>query len=326
MAGLPGRLFDLVDLLQIRTQANVGWLADRLGVSERTVRRDLARLQDLGVAVSVKPGRGGGVSLAAGSLLPALRFTDEEALALGLGLHLAGRSGITTLRGATETASRRLSGVMGERLQRRLGALSTALTTSPGKETGDSAVRAGLLLDLAEAVADTRQIELSYRSGRSEITTRRLDPYGLVKLEQHWYVAGHCHLRGAIRVFRLDRIRHAEGTVRHFAAPESFDAFAIVAGAIAAAPLPQALTCRVRLECSLAEASGRIPPAAVTLEPSGEYTLLTAQCLPEALERVALHLLGLPFELEVLEPSALRQAFEGVAKRALEMAGPRQRL
>lgn len=118
MESLTGRLFKMVDLLQSTQRLTTKDLAHRLGVSERTVSRDIGRLQNLDLPVEVTPGRQGGVSLAPGALLPALRFTDDEALALGYGLLLARRAGSVALEQATQSASERLSNVLGERSRR----------------------------------------------------------------------------------------------------------------------------------------------------------------------------------------------------------------
>lgn len=98
MTPLPERLFTLLDLLQSHRRLTVSDLATRLDVDERTVRRDAARLQSLGIPVEAVRGRGGGLELPPGTPLPALRFTDDEALALGLGLTLVARVPGLTLK------------------------------------------------------------------------------------------------------------------------------------------------------------------------------------------------------------------------------------
>lgn len=114
MVPLPERLFTLLDLLQSHRRLKVGDLAARLDVDERTVRRDVVRLQSLGIPVEVVRGRGGGLELPPGTLLPALRFTDDEALALGLGLTLVARVPGLTLEHAAERALHRLEQVLSE--------------------------------------------------------------------------------------------------------------------------------------------------------------------------------------------------------------------
>lgn len=320
MNGFTGRLFEMVDLLQSRGRLTTEQLACQLGVSERTVRRDIARLQELELPVEVTPGRSGGVTLAPGVLLPALRFTDDEALALGFGLLLARRSGEVVREQAIGSAFNRLGSVLSERLRNRLEALKTVLVERPNDHVGDISIPGSLVLDLAEATQARHRLNLSYRSRRGEVTTRIVDPYGMVHLERCWYLAGYCHLRQDVRVFRLDRIRRVQDTQQPFEAPEAFDAFGVVSEAIAATPFPGTVACRVQLHCTLVEASRLIPPAAVVLEPDERSVLMTSHYQSEALEHLALHLLGFPFEVEVIEPRELRDALLAVAERATGVA------
>lgn len=320
MEGLTSRLFKMIDLLQGRARLTTRELAHQLGVSERTVSRDIGRLQDLELPITVTPGRQGGVSLAPGALLPALRFTDDEALALGYGLLLARRSGSVALGGATQSASERLSSVLSSSSQQRLEALTGTLTELPLAKGDTNTVASSVIFDLAEAIKNNRQVELGYRSRQGEITSRQLDPYGMVNLERFWYVAGHCHLRRDIRVFRLDRIRRVLVSERRFKAPGAFDTLQLVGDAIAQTPLPGTVTCRIRLYCTLAEASRFIPAATVMLEPAEKYVLMTTHYPAETLGRLALNLLEFPFEVEVMETSELHNALFRVAKKAVRLA------
>jgi predicted DNA-binding transcriptional regulator YafY len=248
MNGLTGRLLKLTDLLQGHTRLTTEEIAVRLGVSERTVRRDITRLHDLELNVEVTPGRGGGVTLQPGSLLPTLRFTDDEALALGFGLLLAGRTEEVALGRATESASTRLGGVLGERLRERLGALGRVLSEPPTEQREAAPVASSLIFDLAEATGSRRQLELSYRAPLGEITERRVDPYGLVHMGRYWYLTGYCHLRRDVRVFRLDRVRRARTTEASFVSPTDFDALRVVSRAIAGTSFPGAVTCHAGLQ------------------------------------------------------------------------------
>ena len=321
MDGLTGRLFTLIDLLQSQERLTTETLARELAVSKRTVRRDLARLRDLEIQVEVTPGRNGGVTLEPGTLLPALRFTDGEALALGLGLQLVRRSPAVGLEQATKSAAKRLSTTLSERLRQRLEALRDVLVTPPVDESNpNNPLASSLVLDLAEAVKARRSVELSYRSRQQTITSRRVDPYGLVNFEHYWYLAGYCCLRKGVRIFRLDRIRNAHVLDVSFNLPEAFDALKAVTEAIAGTRFPGTVTCRVRLACNPVEASRLIPPATVLLEPEAQGVLMTSHYPLESLEQFALYLLGFPFRVEVLGPRELRSALRMVAERAAKLA------
>lgn len=258
--------------------------------------------------------------MAAGSLLPALRFTDDEALALGFGLLLAGRAEGVALGRAAASASNRLGSVLGERLKGRLAALGHALS-EPTAETPPVAVaESRLVLDVAEAAAAGRTLELSYHGSSGTVTTRRVEPYGLVRLHRYWYLAGYCHLRRAARVFRLDRVRCAHLLEERFTPPADFDALGSVSRAVAGTPFPGAVTCRVFLGCSVAQAGRLIPMGATLLEPDEDGVLLRFHVPPERLGEIALYLLGFPHEVRVLGPRALREALGGVSQRAAALA------
>jgi predicted DNA-binding transcriptional regulator YafY len=141
-----------------------------------------------------------------------------------------------------------------------------------------------------------------------------------VHLERYWYLAGYCHLRQDVRVFRLDRVRRSRTTEAGFVPPTDFDALRVVSRAIAGTSFPGAVTCEVMLDCSIVEASRLIPEAAVTLEPEEDGVLLRAHVSPERLGEIALYLLRFPFEVRVLGPQLLREALLRLSQRAASLA------
>ncbi len=316
------RLMAVIDQLQARGQMTTRALAEQLGVSERTVRRDLVSLQDLDIPVRTTPGRHGGVTIEPGALLAPLRFTNAELVALRLGLRTVTASHDPLLGPASRSALMRLEQVMTPRARERARALDAALVDAPSFERyalEEVPADAEMVLEIAEAIRARERIRLHYASPSSGHTTRDVDPYGLVRM-QRWYLAAHCHLRGGLRTFRLDRIRRLERDGPTFTRPEGFDAFAVVASSIALAPFPGTVVCRVTIATDLERASRAVPPEAVVLEPHGEGVLLSTRFAGDALERLALHLLWLPWPLEVIEPPDLREALRKVATRALAIA------
>src|SRR6476619_3363126 len=143
------RVLTLLELLQSGGTRTVAELAGRLGVEGRTVRRYVDQLIDLDVPVESVRGRYGGYRLAPGYRLPPLMLSDDEALAVLLGL-VAGRAGLTTTqRTANETASAKIRRVLPKHIARRLDTLleSLAFTEQPGEfDTPD----AGVLLTVAD--------------------------------------------------------------------------------------------------------------------------------------------------------------------------------
>lgn len=326
MADGTHRLFRLVDLLQARGASTTADLAAALGVSERTVRRDLVRLADLDIPVQARPGRGGGVSVEPGALLAPLRFTDDELLAVHLGLLTLrpGRDG--ALACAAASAARRLETVLTPRARDRARALVDAVAAPPSRRGPDASggADAERVLQIAEAVHARRRLRMRYGSPTSGETTREVDPYGLVRLER-WYLAAHCHLRGALRTFRLDRIRALGATGASFERPGDFDAFGSVTASIALAPVPGSVLCRVHLETDIESAAAVLPPTAVFLEPVDDGVLLSTRAWEDELPHTALHLLRLPWRVTILEPEDLRDALRAVAARAHELVERRPR-
>ncbi len=318
-SALPKRLFDLVEALQGRGVRTTAELASQLGVSERTVRRDIARLMELDLPVETQQGRGGGVSLPAGALLPAVRFTDDELLALVVGLKAAVAGADETLGRAAERALQRLETVMSPGTRERVRALQEAL--APGLADADRAVPAPSqhVIALAEASHRGGRVEIGYRSG-DEITERRIDPYGLAKLGP-WYVVAYCHLRRDMRTFRVDRIRWIRPTPERFVRPEGFDAFRYVGAAIAMAPVFGDVVCRALLYTDIQTASRNMSLATMLLEPVEEGVRLTVRTDRYGLQWVLRQLLALRFRVRIEGPPELEEAARQMAARLLPFAG-----
>ncbi|MEV4353765.1 YafY family protein [Nonomuraea sp. NPDC049625] len=213
-----GRVLTLLELLQSGGIRTVAELADRLGVEGRTVRRYVDQLIDLDVPVESVRGRYGGYRLAPGYRLPPLMLSDDEALAVLLGLVAGRRAGLmTTQHTASETASAKIRRVLPKHLARRLDTLleSLAFTDQPGEF---AAPDAGILLTIADAVRHRRPVSIRYTDRDGRLSERTLHAYGIVAHSGRWYVTGNDARIGEDRTFRLDRIADAR------ALPGSFDA------------------------------------------------------------------------------------------------------
>lgn len=319
---LPKRLFDLVDALQGRGVRTSQALAAELGVSERTVRRDLRRLLELDVPVESTPGRNGGVRLESGALLPSVRFTDDELLALVMGLRGAAVNTDEGLERAANRALTRLETVLSPTVRARLRALQQALRPVPLDDMRPVAAPSEHVIALAEASSAGQRLQISYRGGRGEaVTERRIDPYGLAKLGA-WYVVAYCHLREDLRTFRVDRIRSIRPLGEPFEAPEDFDALRHVNDAIAMAPLQGNLVCSVWLDMDLQTASRRLALATVVLQPADEGVRLTVRTDKSGLDWVLHHLLRLRCGVRIEGPEEFRQAAARMAARLEEMGAP----
>lgn len=185
-------------------------LAERFEVSVRTIERDLSALQQAGVPIWATPGRGGGYSLDPTMTLPPLNFTGTEALAVAMALL---RSGPLPFAADARRAFQKLAGAMSERALVEARELADRVRLlMPEAEAG------ALPPALEEAVRDRLVLALEYADAADNVTTRVVEPVGLVGNERHWYLVAWCRLRGDARSFRVDRIRELRLTGE--AAPE----------------------------------------------------------------------------------------------------------
>ncbi|KPI07339.1 WYL domain containing protein [Actinobacteria bacterium OV450] len=263
------RVLTLLELLQSGGLRTVPELADRLGVDERTVRRYAGHLLDLDVPVESVRGRHGGYRLAPGYRMPPLMLSDDEALAVLLGLLAGRRAGLMAAAGtASETAAAKIRRVLPERLGRRLDALlgSLAFTAPPGTApTGTSAApETGVLLSVADAVRHHRPVAFRYVAADGRRTERTLHPYGLVAHAGKWYVTGMDPEADGERTFRLDRMAGARVLAGSFAPPEGFDPAEHVLSGLAGAPHRHEVT--VRVQGSAEDVRARLPAGIAIVE------------------------------------------------------------
>jgi predicted DNA-binding transcriptional regulator YafY len=308
------RLLSMLELLQARGRMDGPALARRLEVGERTVRRYAAMLREMGVPVESERGRYGAYALRPGFKLPPLMFTDEEALALAVGLHSARRLGLSGTAPAVEGALAKLERVMPEGLRGRLQAFEETVVPAispPSLPAGETVVT------LSEAARGRRRVRMRYRSEPSKETEREFDPYAVVRREGYWYAVGHDHLRGATRLFRLDRVVGAEPLEATFERPPGFDAPEGVLSALAAMPHDR-WSVEVLLEASPEEAREQTPAMGVALEEMGGGVLMRSST--SDLGWMARVLAGLSFPFLVRSPPELREELKRHAARLSRLA------
>lgn len=305
------RVLAMLELLQAGGQRTVGELAARLGVDERTVRRYAEHLADLGIPVQAQRGRYGGYRISPGYKLPPLMLTDDEAVAVVLGLRAAERAGLaTTDRAATASALAKVSRVLPRALGQRLDSLlSTAHFTTPAR--AGAPADADTLLDLAWAAQARRTVVIAYTAWDGRESQRQLDVYGLVFHSGRWYATGHDHGRHDVRTFRLDRIASIRQGDGSYVVPADFDATTQVVSGIAAVGWSHEVA--VVLRTTLAEAGERLPPSVGRLNEHPDGVLLETRV--EHLDGMACMLAGLGWDFEVITPNALRDAVLALSDR-----------
>ena len=318
----------LINLLRGAERTTIGELASALAVSERTVRRDLERAAEFGAVLDVRAGRHGGVRLVRDESLPALRFTDDEALVLALALGAAAAD--PRLATPARTARSRLSRVLTERYGQQVAALAETVSTGDSTTGGhhDSLlgaddVEGADLFALCLAVARRRRVEFTYRPGNpAKPTIRRpLDPYGVVQMAGHWYVVGHCGLRRDTRMFRVDRVRDVVETDITIVVPDDIDVEELVAAGIRGFGAPPH-HCEFLLGMSMDAARTIAPAYRLHLRPADlpGFVHATINADDEHLSWVAQLLSALDCEVRVVGPPELRVALTDLAGRIAGIA------
>ena len=300
----------MLELLQTRGRIGGPELARRLEVGERTVRRYAVMLQEMGVPVEGERGRYGAYSLKRGYKMPPMMFTDEEALGLALGLLAARTLGLVGVAPAVEGALAKVERVMPEALRGRVRNLEETVSIAIAQPA--TPADSETLLTLAAAVGERRRVRLSYRSGWAGESERVVDLYGVMQREGYWYAAGHCHLRGGMRLFRLDRVLEAELLDDTFVRPEGLDSPGAVLSSVASTPGDE-WSVEVLLETSAEDARWQLPTIGLALEQTEGGTLL--RCSTWSLDWIARVLAGLDCSFVVRRPDELRDALERRAEK-----------
>lgn len=211
------RALRLLDLLQSHRRWSGRELARRLGVSARTLRRDVERLRELGYVVESAPGEEGGYQLAAGSSMPPLLLDDDEAVALAVGLRTAAVAGHGAEPAARTMA--KLDAVLPPHLRRRAAALADhVVEVAPGPRADAAA-----LGELALACRDRERVRFAYTDKSGNATARHAEPHSLVARAGRWYLLCHDIDRDDWRTFRIDRLEKVRRTGARFPPRELTD-------------------------------------------------------------------------------------------------------
>jgi predicted DNA-binding transcriptional regulator YafY len=204
MSDPTARTLALLSLLQTHRHWSGSELARRLGVSERTVRRDVDRLRELGYPVLATPGVDGGYQLAAGAHLPPLVVDDDEAVALAVGLRAAAGAAIDGIEETTVRVMAKLEQILPDHLRRRVDALNSNVEVL--RWTPRIHVPAASLTTLAQACRDREEVRFEYTRRDGESARRLAQPNQLVSVGQRWYLVAWDVRRADWRTFRVDRM------------------------------------------------------------------------------------------------------------------------
>lgn len=308
--GTTERVLALLGLLQQRRVWTGPELAERLGVTPRTVRRDVERLRTIGYPVHASQGVGGGYQLGPGQDLPPLLLDDEEAIATAVSL-LAGAGG--AVAGAGDAALRaltKLDRVLPSRLRHEVRALSGSVESFGG---GRTRVEPEVLMTLARACRDEVEAGFDYPS-RSEVRRRRVEPYRLVASDRRWYLLAYDLDRDDWRSFRVDRMTDVSARTWRFRPRKAPDAATYVQEAVASRVYEHQARFLVHAPADTVRA--QIPPSAAVVRPRGNEL---CEVLSGAgnLDFVLMHVLLLGHNFEILNPPELRKRCHVLATRLL---------
>src|SRR3954452_3380521 len=239
MAKTSSRTLRLLSLLQTHRFWPGPELADRLGVTDRTLRRDIDRLRGLGYPVDSSTGATGGYRRGSGGHMPPLLLDDDEAVAIAVGLRSAASASIDGMEDTAVRALAKLEQVLPDRLRRRVLAVHTNVASLQWSD-GGPVVDAEALAVLALACRDREQVRFDYRRRDGDDSSRLVEPHQLVSTGRRWYLVAWDVRRDDWRTFRLDRLERARlAGVR--CAPRGLpggDAAAFVAQSIRSMPQP----------------------------------------------------------------------------------------
>jgi predicted DNA-binding transcriptional regulator YafY len=307
MSRPASRLLAFLELLQSRLVVDGASAATELGVSERTIRRYAVALHDIGIPVDGQPGAGGGYRLRAGTRLPPLMLSDEEAAAAVFALVMADQRGLSGADGALTKIAR----VLPDRLTRRVQRLRDELRLMGEPEPAPASSET--LLVITEAVRRRRALRIGYTRRDGTQSTREIEPLGLVARRGRWYVPARNPGSAEVRTFRADRI--ADAAVGEPVAPPEpgFDPVDHVVRMLAS--LPWAWQVEVHLDAPVEEIAARVPATLAELRPEGMGTRLEIHA--DSLEWAAGFVAGLGADFEVVRPDELREHLAELAERLL---------
>ncbi len=319
MPDTSARLLRLLSLLQARRDWTGPTLAERLGVTARTVRNDVTRLRGLGYPVHATPGVAGGYRLGAGAQLPPLLLDDEEAVAVAVGLRTAAGGTVAGIEETSVRALAKLEQVLPARLRHRVHALHAATVTVPSR---GPTVDAGLLATLAAVCRDHDRLRFDYTTHEGNEVTRTVEPHRLAHARGRWYLVaydvGKEVGKDGWRTFRVDRLRPKIPTGPRFTPrePPGGDLAAYVAAKLGTATWRYRAT--VRVFAPARELAKRLPPGIELLESSGDECVIAVGS--DTPQMLAVYIGLLDADFEVTGPPELLEQFAILSTRYAKAA------
>ena len=306
------RVLGALELLQSHASLSGAQLAEKLGVQRRTVRRYIVELEKFGVPIRATRGRDGHYALMPGYKLPPLMFSNDETLALAVGLRVARDLGLSDMTPAVASAQAKLDRVMPATLRRRIGDLNAVVALdllSPQTQSGS-----GFFAQVTQCASAAQRLLMTYRAVDGRTSERELNPYGMGYVYGAWYVVGYCHMRRSLRSFRLDRVQAMQPLSKTFAKPVRFDVLEYLSESIAAVQREHTVVIRFP-SVDMAVVRRAIPLSIGKLTQLRDGVQLDAQT--HELHWFARELSGLDLDFEIVMPQALKAVLSQHLQRQL---------
>jgi predicted DNA-binding transcriptional regulator YafY len=302
MSNTATRLITLIFLLQNQPNQKASELAEKLGVSVRTLHRYFEMLDEMGIPVYSERGPYGGFSLVRGYKMPPLVFTLEEAVAVALGTGIVEEMWGDLYREAAHGALAKLENLLPEEQVREVAWARQSLVAT-GMNRADLKAQTPALEKLRRAIREHRSVQMNYQSSQVPHPSKRgLDPYGLVHRWGWWYVVGFCHVHKEIRTFRVDRILEVALLSKTFTPAPDFNLQEHLKNDLQA---QTKIVARLRFEPEFADLLAGNHSYWETMERQADGSVEVTFAAP-TLEWAASNTLAYGPALEVLEPKALR--------------------
>ncbi|RSS78196.1 YafY family protein [Streptomyces sp. WAC06614] len=316
MTDTPARLLTLLSLLQTPREWPGSELARRLGVSTRTIRRDVERLRELGYPVEASLGAEGGYRLVAGAAMPPLVLDDEEAVAIAVGLRAGAGHAIEGIEEASVRALAKLEQVLPSRLRHRVGALQSATVAVT---RGDGArIDPRTLTVMASAAAGHERLRFAYRA-RGGVDSRRLvEPHRLVSTGRRWYLVAYDLEREDWRTFRVDRVSDPFPTGARFTPREVPD----LSDRLYEGSGRPAYRVVVDFAAPAAQVTEALPGWMEAPQPLSDSTCRLSFETRDGVDWVAVRLALTGLDFTVREPAALAETAGRLGGRLSRAAGP----
>ncbi len=310
------RALQLLSLLQTRGLWRGAELAQRLGVTERTVRRDVYRLRDLGYRIEATPGSYGGYRLAASARLPPVVLDDDEAVAVAVGLSVSAGAAISGIEDTSVQALAKIERMLPYRLRRRVSALRASVVSLHRALADDEVVDPDALSVLASACQEHDEVHFDYRRPDGDDIRRWVEPHQLITAGRRWYLVAWDLGRDDWRTFRLDRLSGAQRAGGRFEPREipGGDGAAYFAASIASIPRQFETLVAVRAPYrQVAEVLSQVDHTPVDTEANACTVRLRADTLNSLV--VAVVRVAIGASVRIVEPRAVAEEVDALVGR-----------